>query len=225
VYTYDRRGRGESTDNKPYSVAREIEDLEAIVKETGESPFVCGFSSGAALLIRSVAHGLPAKKLALFEPPYTVTRPSDNPPPADAEATLTNFCAEGRPGEAVKYFMTKVMGMPSVIPFLFKLFARSLWKKHERVAHTLSYDLSVLGNFSVPKDAADKVRIPTIVIGGEKSPGKLRDAVRAVGQSISNSEISFLKGQSHIVSMKVLATGRNENELVETESAPEMSSV
>ncbi|MGZ4929283.1 MAG: alpha/beta fold hydrolase, partial [Halobacteriota archaeon] len=35
VHIYDRRGRGESTDTKPYSVAREIEDIEALIDEAG----------------------------------------------------------------------------------------------------------------------------------------------------------------------------------------------
>ena len=32
---YDRRGRGESGDTKPYTVEREIEDLEALIDEAG----------------------------------------------------------------------------------------------------------------------------------------------------------------------------------------------
>ena len=31
VYTYDRRGRGESTDTQPYSVDREIDDIQALI--------------------------------------------------------------------------------------------------------------------------------------------------------------------------------------------------
>ena len=31
VYTYDRRGRGESSDTLPYAVAREVEDLQALI--------------------------------------------------------------------------------------------------------------------------------------------------------------------------------------------------
>ncbi|MGH3119174.1 MAG: alpha/beta fold hydrolase, partial [Gaiellales bacterium] len=33
VYTYDRRGRGESGDAPDYDVQREIEDLEAVIVE------------------------------------------------------------------------------------------------------------------------------------------------------------------------------------------------
>ena len=42
VYSYDRRGRGDSTDTKPYSVKREIEDIEALIDSAGGSAYVYG---------------------------------------------------------------------------------------------------------------------------------------------------------------------------------------
>src|SRR5438093_543539 len=76
VYTYDRRGRGESTDTGPYTVEREVEDLAALVKEAGGETFLFGISSGAALALEA-ARSLPVTKLALYEPPFVVdaTRP------------------------------------------------------------------------------------------------------------------------------------------------------
>jgi hypothetical protein len=44
VYTYDRRGRGESTDMRPYAVEREIEDIEALIEEAGGSAGLYGTS-------------------------------------------------------------------------------------------------------------------------------------------------------------------------------------
>src|SRR5687768_1328638 len=49
VYSYDRRGRGDSGDTKPYAVEREVEDLEALIDAAGGAAFVYGKSSGAAL--------------------------------------------------------------------------------------------------------------------------------------------------------------------------------
>src|SRR5215470_2057354 len=46
VYNYDRRGRGESGDTKPYAVAREIEDIEVLIDEAGGSAYLYGHSSG-----------------------------------------------------------------------------------------------------------------------------------------------------------------------------------
>lgn len=37
VYTYDRRGRGESGDTQPYAVERETEDLDAMIAAAGGS--------------------------------------------------------------------------------------------------------------------------------------------------------------------------------------------
>ena len=42
VYTYDRRGRGKSGDTEPYAVAREVEDLAAVIAETGGSALGTG---------------------------------------------------------------------------------------------------------------------------------------------------------------------------------------
>ena len=53
VYTYDRRGRGESGDTKPYAVDREIEDIEALIDHAGGK----GLRLRRLLRSRSVATG------------------------------------------------------------------------------------------------------------------------------------------------------------------------
>ena len=72
VLTYDRRGRGGSGDTLPYAVEREIEDLDALISETGAAPFVFGHSSGAVLALEAAASGLPIARLVVYEPPYIV---------------------------------------------------------------------------------------------------------------------------------------------------------
>jgi dihydrofolate reductase len=56
VYTYDRRGRGESGDTQPYEPDREIEDLEALVALAGDTVYLHGTSSGAALALGRVTY-------------------------------------------------------------------------------------------------------------------------------------------------------------------------
>ena len=70
VFTYDRRGRGESGERAPYKVEREIEDLGAMASQAGEAPYVVGISSGGALVLEAVASGVSVKEIALYEPPY-----------------------------------------------------------------------------------------------------------------------------------------------------------
>lgn len=74
VYTYDRRGRGESGDTAPYAVEREVEDLRAILSEAGGSAFVYGISSGAALALEAASRLAGIRRLALYEAPFELSR-------------------------------------------------------------------------------------------------------------------------------------------------------
>src|SRR5258706_12411707 len=101
VYTYDRRGRGESGDTLPFAVEREIEDLEVLLAHAGGSAHAYGISSGAALVLRAAAAGVPWRRLALFEPPFVG-------PKQDYTRELAELLAAGRRGDAVARFMTLV---------------------------------------------------------------------------------------------------------------------
>ena len=80
VYEYDRRGRGDSDENGPYSIEREVEDLATLIEAAGGSAFVFGHSSGAALALEAAARGIPMHGLVVYEPPYVEgRRPSWRP--------------------------------------------------------------------------------------------------------------------------------------------------
>jgi len=68
VFTYDRRGRGASSDTAPYAVEREVEDIEALLSEAGGTASVWGVSSGAVLALEAANLLKGIKKLALLVP-------------------------------------------------------------------------------------------------------------------------------------------------------------
>src|SRR5207237_8644101 len=71
VYNYDRRGRGDSGDTKPYAVEREIEDIEALIDEAGGYAFLYGHSSGGCLALEAaVKLSDKVKTLAMYEVPH-----------------------------------------------------------------------------------------------------------------------------------------------------------
>ncbi|MDB5137452.1 MAG: alpha/beta hydrolase [Mucilaginibacter sp.] len=201
VIAYDRRARGDSGDTATYTIQREIEDLHALIKEGGESAFVYGISSGAVLALKAVAAGLPVTRLALYEPPFNIDG-KYRKAPAGYICKLRTMISEGRKGDAVKYYLTKVIGVPAIFAFILKLTPN--WSKMKANANALPYDAEIMGDGSVP-DQIGTITTPTIAIAGEKSPAMLREAAQAVANKLKNGKYGILKGQTHNVSEKVLA--------------------
>ena len=68
VYAMDRRGHGESGDSPSYSLAREFEDIVAIVDSIGAPAHLLGHSFGALCALEAALLTPNIQKLILFEP-------------------------------------------------------------------------------------------------------------------------------------------------------------
>lgn len=209
MFTYDRRGRGDSGDNSRYEVEREVEDLEALIHEAGGSACVFGHSSGAVLALNAAERGLSIPKLALYEPPFIVdrSRPSMENDWPQIEARV----AQGRRGDAVRAFL-KCVGAPAFAVAVMRWLP--VWTKVTAVAHTLPYDGAMVREFQrgmpLPVGAWGNVTVPALVIAGGKSPGWMQNGARALASVLSNAEHRVLEGQTHQVSAKALAPVLNE---------------
>jgi pimeloyl-ACP methyl ester carboxylesterase len=202
VFNYDRRGRGLSGDTAPYTVEREIEDLEALIAEAGGSASVFGYSSGGTLALKAAAHGLNISKLALYEPPFKIDANSSRPP-ADFAAQLDKLVSSDRRGDAVELFQTKAVGIPpDVVAGLRK---SPFWPSLEKIAHTLVYDATIIDNLSIPTEWASSIKLPTLVIAGGESTQEFRLAVEALAASLPNAKYLSLDGQTHHIVPPVLA--------------------
>jgi len=201
VLNYDRRGRGDSGDTPPYAVEREVEDIEAVIGEAGGSAFLYGTSSGAALALEAAASGLPITKLALWEPPFILDE--SRRPPADQVAQYDRMIAEGRRGDAAEYFMTKVVGMPP--EFVANARTQPWWTAQEALAHTLAYDATVMGDYSLPTERATSVKAPTLVIAGGGDFPWMLETAHALADALPDAQTLTLEGQGHNVDPAVLA--------------------
>jgi pimeloyl-ACP methyl ester carboxylesterase len=204
VFSYDRRGRGDSGDSAPYAVEREIEDLQALIEIAGGSACVFGHSSGAVLALNAAEHGLSIAKLALYEAPLIVdrSRPSTERDWAQIEAAI----ADGRRDAAVKGFL-KCVGVPGFAIALMRWLP--VWTKVTAVAHTLPYDGALVRALQrgvpLPAGVWGKVRAPALAIAGGKSPAWMQAGMRALAGVLAHAEPCMLDGQTHDVSAKALA--------------------
>ena len=205
VYTYDRRGRGESGSTPPFAPAREIEDLEAVIREAGGSAGVCGVSSGAALALDAAARGVPIERLALYEPPFIVD--DTRPPITEADARQMQEYVDGREhGAAVAHFL-RMVGVPRMGVMMMRLMP--MWGKLKAVAPTLPHDLA----FTVPRQGGrplsrtewGAVSAPAVIITGGRSPAWMRNGNAALAEVIPGATLQVLPGQTHMVKAKVLS--------------------
>jgi pimeloyl-ACP methyl ester carboxylesterase len=205
VYTYDRRGRGDSGDAHRYDVDREVEDLAQVIKEGGGSASVYGISSGAALALEAARAGLPIDRLALYEAPFIVDD-SRAPVPATYVTEIERLAADD-PGGAVRYFMRAGVGLPAIVVTLLRLMPA--WSKLKSVAATLPYDTALTAPFQtgqpLPAERWSAVTVPTLVMDGGKSQLWIRNAMRALAGVLPNAEHHTLDGQTHMVKPRALA--------------------
>src|SRR5438105_4502145 len=193
VFDYDRRGRGESGDTKPYAVVREVEDLRAVVGAAGGQPYVWATSSGAALALEAAASGVPMKMLAAHEPPYVGGDPQGAPDP-DYEQKMNELVREGKRDEAVKYFM-RTVGVPGVFVFVMRFMP--FWKDALAAAHTLPYDAAVLNGFAFPEARLREIRVPTVVLVGGSTTPALRRAADRTAAAIPGATERVIPKQNH----------------------------
>jgi pimeloyl-ACP methyl ester carboxylesterase len=199
VLIYDRRGRGDSGDTKPYSIEREIEDLDALIAEVGGTAFVYGISSGAALALEAANRGLPIRKLALYESPCIVDD-THAPIPGDFLTRLNGLVAEDRRGDAVKMFL-RLVDLPAIAMLMMPLLPA--WRKLKSVAHTLPYDITIVQDnqrgkpFSAGRWAG--ATMPTLAMDGSKSPTWMRNGMRALAGVLPNATFRTLEGQTHML--------------------------
>jgi len=206
VINYDRRGRGESGDTQPYSVEREIEDIEALIEAVGGSAHVFGISSGAALALEAANRGLDIEKLALYEAPFVVDD-SRSPVPDDYLERLEELVAADRWGDAVRLFMKEGVGLPGVFVTMMRFMPA--WSKLKAVAHTVVYDAAIVDDYQkgrpLPVGQWGSVTMPTLVAVGGKSPAWMRNAMRSLADNLPNARHRTLEGQTHIVKPEALA--------------------
>jgi pimeloyl-ACP methyl ester carboxylesterase len=206
VYTYDRRGRGESGDTQPYAVEREIEDLGALIAEAGGSASVFGGSSGAMLALDAAAYGLPISKVALYELPARVDD-SAQPLPDDYLPRLRKLLAANRRSDAASLWFSDVLGLPDAA--IAGMRQGPFWVELEKVAPTLAYEGALFGDALSGKPLSPKrwgsITTPTLVIDGGASPAMMHSAADAVAGLLHRATRRTLDSQTHDVDAEVLA--------------------
>jgi pimeloyl-ACP methyl ester carboxylesterase len=220
VYSYDRRGRGGSSDNSAATsadghtgantgtaspVELELDDLAAVIDAAGGSAALYGHSSGAILALEAAARGLSVTQVAAFEPPLV---------PAANIGTMDQWRADMRAAvdaddreRAAKLFMQGTGADQATIDGMSQL---PWWPGMLSIAHTLPYDLALLGDGSVPAERYAAITAPTLVLYGTDSFPWAADVATRVSAAIPDAKTVAIQGQTHDVDAATIAPALTE---------------
>jgi pimeloyl-ACP methyl ester carboxylesterase len=207
VINYDRRGRGDSGDTKPFSVEREIEDIAALIEAHGGRASLWGWSSGGALALRAAGAGIGVDKVAAYEPPFNVD-PGSKTPTRDYGERIEELVAKDDRAGLVKHFMRNGIGLPA--PFVALMRLMPMYRDLKSTAHTLGYDWAAMGPHNMygagldPQEWAG-VTMPALIAYGSKSPDGLKNGAKATAEALPNAEIVSVEGGTHNVSVDKFA--------------------
>jgi pimeloyl-ACP methyl ester carboxylesterase len=200
VLNYDRRGRGKSSEVQPYSVEREVEDLEALIHVAGQPVFLFGSSSGAVLALDAGSRlGGRVKKLFLYEPPFIVDASHPSIPDSLQQEIADRVSAHKR-DDAVALFFREGMGIPAPGVTFMRLLMPA-WRDMTAIAHTAPYDLKILAGTQsgkpLPSDRWSRETPPAMVAVGAKSEAFFHNGAKALTAVLPTAEYESLDGLDH----------------------------
>ncbi|WLR46604.1 alpha/beta hydrolase [Halobacillus litoralis] len=200
VYNYDRRGRGDSGNTLPYSIEREIEDIEAMIDAAGGMAHLYGHSSGAVIALEAALRlGNKVQKVTMYDAPY-VRDEKEKAEYKQLSQKIHKLLENEKNSEAMLTFL-KGIGMPKIFVLLLPLFHG--WKTTKALAPTLAYDITLTQDMP-PVKRATQISIPIQIIVGEKSPASINDVGRQLTKAIPNAKFVQLAKQDHMVDGKKL---------------------
>ncbi|MCZ2402001.1 alpha/beta hydrolase [Paenarthrobacter sp. Z7-10] len=191
VITFDRRGRGESTNTPPYAVEREVEDFQALVAGVGGSACVYGHSSGGILALEAAAAGVEISKLAVYEPPYATSEGDDGLWQVFVDK-VQSLVDEGHSDQAVEEFIRHTGA-----GFDERMKQSPWWPAMVALAPTLPYDLALAADGVVPVERLGRISAPVLALYGGASAAWAETATAEVSMAVQNGRQDVIEGQTH----------------------------
>jgi pimeloyl-ACP methyl ester carboxylesterase len=206
VCVVDRRGRGLSGPHgRRYSVEREVEDVQALVAQTGATR-IFGLSSGGLVALRSALRTPALERVAVYEPPLSIDGSVN-------VGWVDRFDREIAGGHSASALVTALKGIGTEPVFarvprfaLVPVFAAGT--RLQRMAPagdvpivdlvpTHRYDMRIVEELAgtLPEYAA--VQSNVLLLGGAKSPAFLRTALDGLERTLPHARRIEFPGLGH----------------------------
>jgi pimeloyl-ACP methyl ester carboxylesterase len=191
VWALNRRGRGDSQDADGYSLEREFEDVEAVVREAGrDEATLFGHSYGGLVSAGAAVRLGRLPQLVLYEPPMGGAL-ADESWIGRYEARI----AAGERAAAVRGFLHDVGGYSQ--EEIDAMEATPTWQARLEVAPTVPRELRAERAFSLDRLGLQGFAVPCLMLVGSESPEWARTSTAAFAEAIPGAEVHTLAGHGH----------------------------
>jgi pimeloyl-ACP methyl ester carboxylesterase len=198
VHAVDRRGRGASGDAPRYELARESEDVAAVVDAvagaSGTPVDVYGHSHGGFCALGAAGLTANIRRLVLYEG-WPVPDPQAYALSAEVEARMEALLALGD-RDAVVATAIRAYGMTE--EELAGLRAAPSWPRRVAVAHTIVRECRAEALASLDLDAAAAITVPVLLIVGAESHDPAKPYVGTLAASLPDARVLAIEGQGHL---------------------------
>jgi pimeloyl-ACP methyl ester carboxylesterase len=199
VYTMDRRGRGASGDGADYALAREYEDVaavvEAIAADRGCDVDLLGHSYGGMCAYGAATVTSNIRKLVLYEGWPTPNAAAYGMPP-HVRARMEALLARDEREAALEVFFREEVRMPDEEFAVYR--ALPAWRTRIAAAHTITREDRAVARDVLDPELAGKITVPVLLLVGSDSPDSVKRDFEAVAAVLSDVRITILEGQQHI---------------------------
>jgi pimeloyl-ACP methyl ester carboxylesterase len=190
LHLVDRRGRGSSQEESsgPYALAREVEDVLAVLGRLRGPAHLVGHSYGALVGLEVLAAAGPGRlrTALLYEPAF-----GPRVMPREVLGRIGDLLDEGDREGALETFYRDVVGVDPT-----PLKALPVWEARIAAVHTVVREAGSLDYAPDPARLA-ATRVPVRVLLGTDSPQPFADAACAARDCVPGAELVELPGQGH----------------------------
>lgn len=194
VYAMDRRGRGESGDRAgAYALAREAEDVVAVVGSIDEPVHLLGHSYGGICALEATLLTDRIRRLTLYEPEVIGEATTDD---EQALAEIQRAIDAGDREEALVVFYREFARLSEAE--LERVRALSTWRRRVDAVHTVHREMEAMYAYEFEPERFRGTTTPTLLLVGEESPPLLHRDAETLHDAIPESRIAVLEGQQHV---------------------------
>lgn len=193
VHAMDRRGRGSSGDATVHSMAREHEDVVAVLEAIGEPTYLFGHSYGGVCALGALLLTKRVRSFVAYEP-YVPAVPATEPSPATLRYEALE--AAGDRDALVETFLREIIHAKDRDIAIRR--AHSSWERRVRSAHTIPREMRAAERFVFDPALFRDLDIPVGFLVGGDSPTFLKEATERLHAGFPGSKVVVLEKQQHI---------------------------